>query len=437
MIYVHIPYCRSFCTYCDFYSEIPTCGFGDYVDALCGEIEFRAGEIPWEHDTLYIGGGTPSVLPLPDLRRMVEALRAAKNRAVGETGRRSGGVREGCETGTGTGENEWEEFTVEVNPDDVTRQGAKWAREMAGLGVNRVSMGVQSLDDGVLRWMNRRHNAAQAREAYGILRDAGIENISVDLIFGLGKLPGTDPNADVLSRTVDGILDIGGDGKPPRHISAYQLSVEPGSELARMVADGEYAPATDEDCAGQYELICARLAAAGYDHYEISNFAQPDFESRHNSAYWTHVPYIGLGPAAHSLFIRDGRLIRRWNSPDLKAYIRASATGDWDSVSRGEVLTAEQIREERVMLSLRTSAGIDLNELLSVSEEHDGRQTENGKSGTKRRAMVSKVETMLRRGALVIAGEDRTATKNGSAGPRVRIPESRFFVSDDIISDLI
>ncbi len=471
MIYIHVPYCRSFCTYCDFYSEIPDGGVAAggmtaYVDALCAEICAKAGEIPWEHDTLYIGGGTPSVLPVGDIRRIVAALKAARKLSGDAAGQKAGlhypekgrtEMSDSCASEDDV--PQWEEFTVEVNPDDVVRRGGAYVRALKEIGVNRISMGVQSLDDGVLRWMNRRHSAAQARRAYGIIRDAGIDNISVDLIFGFGKtygsateIPGKNMEEelmDVFGRTVDGILDIGGDGMPPRHISAYQLSVEPGSTLAEMVAAGQYVPASDELCARQYEMLCGRLAEAGYRHYEISNFAQPGYESRHNSAYWKHIPYIGFGPAAHSFFIKDapsvesasfpdlktenlpaskienGKIyLRRWNRPDIGAYLNAASAGDWSSVSDGEVLTPEQILQERIMLSLRTAAGIDLRELTACPPSGD--HVWNGDSNiSDRKDLESRIGVMLQNGSLEIQGS------------RVRIPERRFFVSDDIISDLI
>ncbi len=360
------------------------------MNALCSEIAARQGEIPWDHNTLYIGGGTPSVLPLTALHRVVEAL----------------------------GKANFDEFTVEVNPDDIVRLGVEYVRGLALLGVNRISMGVQSLDDRVLKWMNRRHSASATREAYQIIREGGIDNISIDLIFGLGDIgaPRSDgenseltdlgekfDSAEALNKTLDGFLNIGGDGIPPRHISAYQLSIEPGSELAQMVERGEYVPASDEICARQYEILCERLGVAGYRHYEISNFAFPSFEARHNSAYWRHIPYIGFGPAAHSFFISGGKYIRRWNRPDLCAYLKAAEKGDWDSVSEGETLTEAQIREEKIMLALRTDLGIPAVEL-------------------------SHVENMIQKGLLEV-------TDNGFE-KRLRIPESKFFVSDNIISDL-
>lgn len=311
MIYVHVPFCRSFCTYCDFYSEIAPGDeeYGLYADSLLSEIESRRAEIESTlgTNTLYIGGGTPSVLPLDVLRRITNALPYGP----------------------------YDEFTVEVNPDDIVRKGPEYALGLLELGVNRISMGVQSLSDAVLRWMNRRHNADGARQAFRILREAGFRNISVDVIFGLSHMDDI-----TLESTLDGIIEWG-----PEHISAYQLSIEEGSALCKMVQQGRYTEASDEQCRSQYELICSRLESAGYHHYEISNWALPGREAVHNSAYWTRQPYAGLGPGAHSLL---GREVRRWNSE--QPYL-------WKS--DGEKLSEEEIREETLMLGLRTDRGVD------------------------------------------------------------------------------
>ena len=313
MIYVHVPFCRSFCTYCDFYSEIACRGkdagaVEAYVSALLEEISSRREEILGTLDvnTLYIGGGTPSVLPPDALRRIVEALPGAP----------------------------FDEFTIEVNPEDIVQAGPEYVRALKALGVNRVSMGVQSLDDGMLRWMNRRHSADGARQAFRILRECGIGNISVDVITGV---PGM--SLEMLRSTVQEILEW-----RPEHISAYQLSIEEGSALAGLIEEGKCAEAPEEDCRAQYEYMCRTLSEAGYRHYEISNWALPGHEARHNSAYWTRAPYVGLGPGAHSLSA-DG-LTRSWNSQQLTGWTRGS-----------EKLGAEEVREEQIMLGLRTAAG--------------------------------------------------------------------------------
>ena len=307
MIYIHVPFCKSFCTYCDFYSEIRSPKVQKlFVEELCSEIEARRGEIESTLglNTLYIGGGTPSVLEPEGLRRIVECL----------------------------GYGPYQEFTVEVNPDDITLEYARFLKE---LGVNRVSMGVQSFDDGLLRWMNRRHTSAGARQAFRYLRDAGFQNISIDLIFGISQL-----TSQLWEETLKEAVELA-----PEHISAYQLTVEEGSGLAEMIKAGRYAEAPDEQCAAQYQALCELLKAAGYRHYEISNFALPGREAVHNSAYWRRLPYAGLGPGAHSLIGND---IRSWNSSRISGWTREY-----------EHLTPEQIREERLMLGLRTAEGVD------------------------------------------------------------------------------
>jgi oxygen-independent coproporphyrinogen-3 oxidase len=377
MIYLHVPFCRSFCTYCDFYSEIACKGKDEaaiarWADDVCKEIEARRQEIEATLDlnTLYIGGGTPSVLPLSVLQQILSKL----------------------------AEVPFAEFTIEVNPEDIVERGEEYVRGLLDLGVNRISMGVQSLDDGILRWMNRRHSADGARTAFSIISgqgspqqthatlgtvrggtmskaNGGVEtaeqsrqfawaapdrkraiDISVDLITGV---PGM--TMEILERTVEEVI-----GWRPEHISAYQLSIEEGSALARMIERGEVEELDEEACRAQYDYLCRRLAEAGYHHYEISNWALPGHEAVHNSAYWTRHPYVGLGPGAHSLAIgrampvqsapcgsltgplpvAEGKQRRSWNSQELCGW-----------TSQGEDLTPEQIHEEEVMLLARTDKG--------------------------------------------------------------------------------
>ena len=293
------------------------------------------------------------------------------------------------------------EFTVEVNPEDIVQKGADYVKGLLGLGVSRISMGVQSFDDGILRWMNRRHDSATAREAYRILEEAGVQNISIDLIFGLSQL-----SDDQWNETLDKALAISSKGVLPQHISAYQLSVEPGSALAQLVDRGQWSEASEELCSRQYEILCARLRGAGYRHYEISNFAQPGFEAVHNSAYWSHQPYVGLGPGAHS-FLISAKYIRQWNEADLVRYVEAAHGGDFSVVQGSEVLTQEQLVMEKVMLGLRTAEG--------VAEEF-----------LRENCDVEQIADALKCGNLVISSDGK-----------VRIPEDRFFISDSIISSII
>ncbi len=349
--------------------------------------------------TLYIGGGTPSVLPLSVLQRIVEAVRLTVAGPFGTSGPCAGGVAS-CGSATGAGFTAgsgavavadcFTEFTVEVNPEDIVEKGSEYVRGLMALGVNRISMGVQSFDDGVLRWMNRRHDACGVVEAYRILRRCGVRNISVDLIFGLSQL--TD---ELWESTIEKALELS-----PEHISAYQLSIEEGSALARMVADGRYAEASDEQCRRQYDILCRCLGRAGYRHYEISNFARPGFESVHNSAYWRRVPYVGLGPGAHSL---NGD-VRSWNTQVLPHRI---PDGGLATYSQGcEELSEEDIRIERIMLSLRTDDGLGSKELYSLADS-------------------SSVDSLLSVGSLVRVND------------RIRIPENHFFTSDEIIRELL
>lgn len=367
--------------------------FNEYADAVIAEIRDRQKELEMNmsaHDavnTLYIGGGTPSVLPLDVLARIVSA------------------VTEPVEV-----TSPFEEFTVEVNPEDIVEKGSEYVRGLLALGVNRISMGVQSFDDGILRWMNRRHDAARAVEAFRILRGSGVRNISIDLIFGLSQL--TD---EIWKDTIEKALELA-----PEHISAYQLSIEEGSALAKMVADGRYVEATDEQCRRQYDILCQSLRLAGYHHYEISNFAKPGFEAVHNSAYWRRAPYIGLGPGAHSL---TGN-VRSWNSQKLphrqpgealscNPHLPTCQTSDRNpsgmlvTYSRNfETLSPEDIRVERIMLSLRTDKGLETTELYSLADR-------------------TVIDTLLSEDALELHGT------------RIRIPEDRLFTSDEIIRELI
>lgn len=327
MIYLHVPICKSFCVYCDFYSEIACSNakaLEAYTEKVVEEIRERSEQIlsTQKVNTLYIGGGTPSVMPLPFFESVLKALPL----------------------------KDFSEFTVEVNPDDIVHRGREFTDALKKMGVSRISMGVQSLSDDILRWMRRRHDAATALQAFKILRDSGFDNISLDLIFGVDGL-----SDKILTDTLGQFLRL-----HPEHISAYQLSIEEGSALDKMVLRGQYTPLPDEQCAHQYELICGSLRSAGYRHYEISNWALPGKEAVHNSAYWDREPYVGLGPGAHSFLIKpDGTQERSWNSEGL---------ADWHSEK--EVLSAKEIREESIMLGLRKQEGITLDgRHLSIPED--------------------------------------------------------------------
>lgn len=379
--------------------------FNEYADAVIAEIRDRRKELEMNMsaqdavNTLYIGGGTPSVLPLDVLSRIVGAVSQTERLSL---------VTEPVEVTVPT--ELFDEFTVEVNPEDIVEKGLEYVRGLLALGVNRISMGIQSFNDDILRWMNRRHDAGNAVKAFHILRESGVRNISIDLIFGISQL--TD---ETWKDTIEKALELS-----PEHISAYQLSIEEGSALAKMVADGRYVEASEEQCRRQYDILCRSLRQSGYHHYEISNFAKPGFEAVHNSAYWRRVPYIGLGPGAHSL---SGN-VRSWNSQKLPhrqpgealssdPYLPSFQTSDRNpsgklvTYSRNfEILSPEDIRVERIMLSLRTDKGLETTGLYSLADR-------------------TVIETLLNEGALELHGT------------RIRIPEDRLFTSDEIIRELI
>lgn len=321
-VYVHIPFCASRCSYCDFFSTLEMNAVGArYIEALIAEAALRRHELGKEPvRTFYLGGGTPSQLPLPLLSRLVKGLDEVLDLS------------------------RVEEFTIEANPDDVSRE---WSAALPSLGVNRVSMGVQSFEDAILKAIGRRHTAQQVVQAVENLRDAGIDNISVDLIYGL---PGQ--SLESWTESVEQALAL-----RPRHLSAYWLTYEPGTRLSRQLERGEVTEVPEEVCVGMYQTLTDRLQEAGFEHYEISNFALPGYRSRHNSSYWDGIPYLGLGASAHSY---DGS-IRRSNPPDLRIYISKTEAGEL--AYEEENMTLWERYDERVMLSLRRCEGLDFGQL--------------------------------------------------------------------------
>ncbi|MCR4592416.1 MAG: radical SAM family heme chaperone HemW [Bacteroidaceae bacterium] len=315
-IYIHVPFCQKRCIYCDFYST--TCGLEwkrSYVSALKREMLLRRTEIDASRvPSLYIGGGTPSQLPASLLLEMFQAI--TDNFTLADDA----------------------EVTIEVNPDDVTPQLIDTLRQTS---VNRISMGVQTFSDELLRFLNRRHTSAQALRAVQLFREAGYDNISLDLIYGLPSQTLEDWKHDVQQLLS---LDV-------PHISAYALSYEEGTPLSKMLADGSVEETSDELSWQMYEYLMNEAKASGMVHYEISNFAKPGMCAKHNSSYWDGSPYLGLGPGAHSY---DGENIRRSNDMSLKDYIQASA----DVPHETEVLTPEERYDELVMTRLRTVRGL-------------------------------------------------------------------------------
>lgn len=323
-VYVHIPFCKRKCIYCDFYSIASSRLSDRYVKAVGMEAQLRGQEIAgMPVKTLYIGGGTPSVLSFEQLSVLIEGLRAAIDLS------------------------HVEEFTVEVNPDDVTHE---FAEQLLKLGVNRVSMGVQSLVDEELVFLNRRHDAEEAMKAYCDLQSAGFNNISIDLIYGI---PGQ--TLDTWKYTLEKALSL-----QAKHVSCYNLSYEEGTMLHKLRETGRVMECDDNTCVEMYDMLVDMLDGAGYEHYEISNFAMPGFYSRHNSGYWDKTPYLGLGASAHSY---DGNM-RRYNPYNVKLYVE-SLENDV-VVCVGEQESVDEKYDEDVMLRLRTSRGIDSEWIKSI-----------------------------------------------------------------------
>src|SRR5216110_3057235 len=369
-LYLHVPFCRRRCTYCDFSiavrKRIPE---REYVDAVVQELRqglTDPGREPGDSEdgleTVYFGGGTPSLLP-PDalatlLTSLLDVFRATSSRNAVEV-------------------------TLEANPEDVKPETAAAWRNA---GVNRVSLGAQSFDDGVLKWMHRSHDSTRIGDAVRALRAAGFDNISLDLIFALPAELRRD-----WARDLDLACSL-----LPAHLSLYGLTVEERTPLARWISRGAARPSEDERYADEYLLAHTRLAACGYRFYEVSNACRDGLRSRHNSAYWSGRAYLGLGPAAHSF---DGR-VRRWNLPAWEAYRRAVAARR-PVVEAEEVLTDEQRELESLYLALRTDAGMPLAALCRPLPPAAARWVERGWAEIRDQRLVCTPEGWLRLDALV------------------------------------
>ena len=323
-IYAHIPFCKSRCIYCGFYSTTLLSLQDEYVDAMLRELDNRRDYLPDEPvTTIYIGGGTPSMLSEHNLSRLCLRLKEFAG-------------------------NSLEEFTVECNPDDITPELASL---LYSLGVNRVSMGAQTFSDKRLAFIHRRHKAYQVEEAVNNLRNAGITNISIDLMFGF-----PDETVDNWKSDIEQALRLG-----VQHISAYSLIYEEGTPLYKLLEDGKIKEISEETSLEMYETLINILTAAGYEHYEISNFALPGYRSKHNSSYWKHIPYLGLGAAAHSYNL----ISRQWNVSDVELYIKEDNT-----VENYELLDTNEQFNDIVTTVLRTSDGIDLDCLSESDREY-------------------------------------------------------------------
>lgn len=368
-LYVHIPFCKNKCHYCDFYSVASKALLTDVVAAIQKEVGLRRGFFESEGGvkalkTVYFGGGTPSILPLRALESIITR--------IGDTWDLS------CV----------DEFTLEANPEDIT---AEYADELSRLGVNRLSIGVQSFSDDILHYINRNHSAETAVSAVRNAQRAGIKNITIDLMYGI---PGM--TTDDLRRSLDMTLSL-----DVRHISAYHLGIEDGTVFGNRLRRGLIKTVDQQVSSTHYTMVCDRLREAGYEHYEISNFALPGYRAEHNSAYWSGEPYLGLGPSAHSF----NGIERSFNHANNRKYLDGM---DNNNFFESEVLTDKDRMNEYIMTRLRTYDGISLADLESMST---GLNCDIIKKHLNTKNLVE-------------------------SGGYLRIPENRWLISDIIISDL-
>lgn len=370
-IYIHVPFCEKRCSYCSFYSTI----HGErerkaFVRSLVAEMQYR--QTSETIHTVYFGGGTPSQLDADELEECFQALHKIFHIAHDA------------------------EFTFEANPDDISLSKAQ---HLAALGINRLSLGIQSFDDTQLLTINRRHTAQQAREAIDFVHQAGINNLSIDLMFGLPQQTLEDWEWE-LNQAFS--LNI-------QHLSAYALTYEEGTPLYYDRARGKVKECDEETSLAMFRLLSDKAQKSGFEQYEISNFSQPGFRSRHNSSYWQGIPYLGFGPGAHSY---DGAFIRRFNEHKLRAYNAASASHATfaDVPHQIEELSPDERYDEFILTRLRTKEGIPLQEL------EENRCT----------YLLKTAQPYLQQGLLLLTSDNR-----------LELTHDGIFVSDDIMSELM
>lgn len=370
-LYIHIPFCKTRCIYCGFYSTTYDSIQNDYVSAIIKEMSLRNDYLPSNNiDTIYLGGGTPSQLTADNLHRLFEHIYNMYNIADDA------------------------EITMECNPDDITPD---YAAVIGSLPINRVSMGAQTFSDERLKFIRRRHNAAEVTSAVQYLRNNNIKNISIDLMFGFPNETMTDWHNDVCEALK---LNV-------EHISAYSLMFEEGTPLFRMLEEGQIKEVDEELSLGMYEDLINTLTDNGYEHYEISNFARPGKYSRHNSAYWEDIPYLGIGAAAHSY----NRTTRQWNVSDVKKYI--SDINNDVVPFESEEIDLFTAYNDAITTMLRMNNGIDLIKF-------------------KERFGTELYDYLLRNARNSIAAGHLINEDN-----HLHLTRSGIFISNDVMSDLI
>lgn len=374
-LYIHIPLCTQRCSYCDFFSTTLLNKRVELIDALCKEMKMRVDYLPVDTnvlETIYIGGGTPSLLSSSEINILIDC--ALESFPHVDTGKM--------------------EITMEANPNDLSDS---YLKELSGTAINRLSIGCQSLNDTTLKIINRRHNAEEAKNAIANARKYGFNNISIDLIYGL-------PSQTINSWKDDVATAI---ALKPNHISAYCLELHEGSLLTKKISKGELTEMDEADCLTCFRHLREATSASGYEHYEISNFALKGFRSRHNSSYWHNIPYIGIGPAAHSY----NGVSRQWNVSHLPKYLKAISENRLDTEI--ETLSVTEKYNDYILTALRTSDGIDFQYI-------------SNKFGTRFSDLAKEVAAKQQKdGNVEIIGEKCHLTEKG------------IFISDSIFTEFI
>ena len=384
-LYIHIPFCESRCIYCGFYSTTSLAYRDAYIDALCREMELRpiheALGVNAPITTIYLGGGTPSQLTDHQLTVLFDGIRQY----------------------IGKDDYDGMEITMECNPDDVTDA---FCKTLSHLPVNRISMGAQTFSDERLRFLHRRHNTDEVKAAVHRLRNIGISNISIDLMFGFPDETLEDWEHDIHEAV---LLNV-------EHVSAYSLMYEEGTLLYRLLKEGKIQEIDEELSLKMYQTLVHSLRNSGFEHYEISNFAKPGYRSRHNSSYWQEVPYVGLGAAAHSYHRKpvEGKeieVIRSWNTANIQAYIHDINQGV--RPFEQETLDLSTRYNDLITTALRTKEGIDLTKA----------RTEYGNAYIDQ--LLIEARDKIRRGMMEVKDDHLALTEAG------------IYISDDIMSDFM
>lgn len=382
-IYIHIPFCKQRCIYCDFYSTTSQEKENRYIEAVCTELELRKQSLPDPVHTIYIGGGTPSLLNPASVKQLKECM-DRNYRVMPDL-----------------------EFTVEANPDDISPE---WLEAMSRTGVNRISMGVQTFHDGHLKLLRRRHNSERAIQAVHLCQEHGFRNISIDLIYGLPEQTLEEWKADVAQAIA---LNV-------QHLSAYALIYEENTALWRMREQNKVQEADEELSLSMFEYLITELKNNGFEHYEISNFGLPGFHSRHNSSYWNDTPYLGCGASAHSFIGME----RMYNTANIDQYIKditrcREENLPYNEVCHCEVLDRYEHYNDRIITGLRTAAGLDLEKL----EQDFGTELKN--------YCLKMAAPHLKENTLQITEE------NGHPQGVLKLSHRGLFLSDGIMSDLL